>query len=155
MSLINADQGGMAVSVRPCNMVSRKLSGSLSCRVSGNNSGPKPPFSVMPWQEPQSFRTNLTNSDCRPLLMLTSAQTELGKAHESMAAIRIEAGLTPRFVKANEGNKTLTYNDRTQPTTALNSSSLSLPVFAGMGIGPQTPLPPALTFLTNISCASF
>src|SRR5574343_395372 len=46
-------------------MVAARPSTGLSRRVSGSRAGPSPPLSVMPWQEPQSWRTRCTSSFCR------------------------------------------------------------------------------------------
>src|SRR5574343_157427 len=46
-------------------MVATKPSAGLSRKFSGRSAGPRPPFSVMAWHEPQSWRTRCTNSFCR------------------------------------------------------------------------------------------
>ena len=70
-SLINCFHGGMAVPGRPSRMVWTKNPSGLSCRFSGKRGVPKPPFMVMPWQEPQSWRSRYISSFCR-----LSAMTE-------------------------------------------------------------------------------
>src|SRR5574343_1419012 len=46
-------------------IVAASPSTGLSRRFSGSRAGPSPAFSVMPWQEPQSWRTRCTSSFCR------------------------------------------------------------------------------------------
>src|SRR6185369_3555900 len=46
-------------------MVAIRPAAGLSRRLAGSRAGPRPPCSVMPWQEPQSWRTRRTSSCCR------------------------------------------------------------------------------------------
>ena len=65
-SLTNVRHGGIAVPGRPWRTVTTRLSAGLSRSASRVRAGPRPPFRVMPWQEPQSWRTRCVSSVRRP-----------------------------------------------------------------------------------------
>src|SRR6185369_8367165 len=106
-------------------MVAARPAAGLSRRLAGSRAGPRPPCRVMPWQEPQSWRTRRTSSFCR------AASGSAARTGSALPAVEVVA-------RQRISNSLLDKNDpfhfRMRPAVIFVTSGLveaALPAFIG------------------------
>src|SRR6266540_2804612 len=149
LAVRNGRQGGIAVPARPATIVEARLSAGLSRSACGVSAGPRPPVRRMPWQEPQSCLSSRMSSRCRAGGGASeSFAPATAGAPNALAAVAASSTRRNHDAIARSHSR---YNARIHATSFFASSSLSL--FGGIGIGPQTPWLPLITFCASASDA--